>query len=247
MHISPWHMGCWLWERQGRSLVLLSCCSHLWLSGQLSPSPSVLPSCHEQPGLWAQHHSNRGKFAKGLHCFAGRRGGRGQYRVSIPWQHIPQGFSMARVSTGGSCLPTYRHEPKGLCPSQACWDRVEQELVIFLFVSWRDGLMALFTAVGRGKVSVLVVRGPQLGPVGSVPMSEQPGHGEGACWAHCAPVGCPRRCSFQPHPKKCHFPALSQVFLILNQVRSSDNFRSSLHLWLFFMSFLFSYSAPPAP
>lgn len=41
--------------------------------------------------------------------------------------------------------------------------------------------MALFTAVGRGKVSVLVVRGPQLGPVGSVPMSEQPGHGEGAC------------------------------------------------------------------
>lgn len=89
---------------------------------------------------------------------------------------------------------------------------MEHELVvIFLPGSCRDGLVALFITVGRGKVAVLVVRGPQLGlrlmgsaPGSSGPVAGQPGHGEGASGL-LTPL-CPRRV-----PQAPQLPDLLQV------------------------------------
>lgn len=100
----------WGWLRTGTGWAELEYGRVLW---GCPATPDITQTLRGPPAHWWE--SPRGtkglKFAKGLHFFVGRSWG--QYRMFIPWQHIPQGSNMGKVHAGCCCFPTFVCKPKG--------------------------------------------------------------------------------------------------------------------------------------
>lgn len=184
------------------------------LSG-LSLPPLVLPSCHEQPGLWAHLHTKGVDSVRGFIALQAGVGGRTGRDVSSMAAH-PTGLQHGHSQHRGLLPPHLHAQAQRAMPQPGTLRQGgtgAANLLIWVLKRWAGG----FICCCRWRKSVSTGgEGSSAGTRGVCPHVTAAWPWGGVCWAHCANVGCPRRCSFQPHAKKCHFPASSQVFLILS-------------------------------